>query len=383
MSWFARGRGLGIELPRAQIGMSRWRRFRAAIDWPLVGTILVISGLGLLNLYSAVHGTRHAGKFDQQLRWMFVGSIAFAVATAIDYRSLLRVAWIGFAIAVVALFIVDVFGSNAKGSERWITIGALGGQPSELAKLAVIMLLARLVSDHAAAKPRWMTLGPQLALLLVPVVLIAAQPDLGTASLTTLIMLSVGFLALRDVWPMIYTLFAMFLSVPILWESMHRYQKARVLAFLDPSADSTGSGWHTMQSIFAVGSGKLLGKGFMSGTQNQFDFLPEHWTDFPFSVWAEEWGFVGAAIMLLLFAFLIIWILNIAMRARDLAGAVLCVGVAAMTFWHVIVNVGMVLGVAPVVGVTLPFISYGGSSILTFFIGMGLCASVSLRRHGY
>ncbi|MBK7072089.1 MAG: rod shape-determining protein RodA [Myxococcales bacterium] len=375
--------GVGISLPRAQIGMTRWRRFRAAVDWPLVATIVVIAALGLLNLYSAVNGTRHAGKFDQQLRWMFVGAIAFAAFTAIDYRSLLRVAWIGFGLALVALIIVDVAGSNAKGSERWISIGTLGGQPSELAKLAVILVLARLVSDGAGAKPSWATLAPKLLLLCVPVVLIAVQPDLGTATLLTLIMLSVGFLALRDLWPMVYTLFGMFLAVPILWESMHRYQKDRVLAFLDPSADSTGSGWHTLQSIFAVGSGKLLGKGFMSGTQNQFDFLPEHWTDFPFSVWAEEWGFVGAVVMLALFAFLIVWLLNIALRARDAAGAVLCVGVAAMTFWHVIVNVAMVLGMAPVVGVTLPFISYGGSSLLTFFIGMGLCGSVSLRRHGY
>ena len=375
--------GVGISLPRAQIGMTRWRRFRAAVDWTLVATIVVIAALGLLNLYSAVNGTRHAGKFDQQLRWMFVGAIAFAAFTAIDYRSLLRVAWIGFGVALVALIIVDVAGSNAKGSERWISIGTLGGQPSELAKLAVIMVLARLVSDGAGAKPHWTTLAPKLALLCVPVVLIAVQPDLGTATLLTLIMLSVGFLALRDLWPMVYTLFGMFLAVPILWESMHRYQKDRVLAFLDPSADSTGSGWHTLQSIFAVGSGKLLGKGFMSGTQNQFDFLPEHWTDFPFSVWAEEWGFVGSVVMLAIFAFLIVWLLNIALRARDAAGAVLCLGVAAMTFWHVIVNVAMVLGMAPVVGVTLPFISYGGSSLLTFFIGMGLCASVSLRRHGY
>ncbi|MBK9031255.1 MAG: rod shape-determining protein RodA [Myxococcales bacterium] len=383
MSRWRGSRGVGIELPRAQIGMSRWRRFRAAVDWPLVAIVMIIAALGLLNLYSAVNGTRHAGKFDQQLRWMFVGAIGFAVATAIDYRALLRVAWIAFGLAVVALIVVDVAGSNAKGSERWITIGTLGGQPSELAKLAVILVLARLVADGTGTKPHWMSLLPKLALLCAPVLLIAIQPDLGTATLTTLIMLSVGFLVLRDLWPMVYTLFGMFLAVPVLWESMHQYQKDRVLAFLDPTADSTGSGWHTLQSIFAVGSGKLLGKGFMSGTQNQFDFLPEHWTDFPFSVWAEEWGFVGAVVMLAMFAFLIVWLLNIALRARDAAGATICLGVAAMTFWHVVVNVAMVLGMAPVVGVTLPFISYGGSSLLTFFIGMGLCASVSLRRHGY
>ncbi len=375
--------GRGFELPTAQIGVSRWRRFRASVDWPLVLVVLAIAAIGLLNLYSATHGTRHAGKFDQQLRWMFVGGLAFVVATVLDYRALVRVAWLGLGAAVIALVIVDVAGHDAKGSERWITIGSLGGQPSELAKLAVILVLARLIQDTAGQRPSWQSLAPRLAALVLPVVLIAIQPDLGTASLVTLIMLSVGFLALRDLWPMVYTLFAMLLAVPLLWENMHDYQKGRVLAFLDPSADPTGMGWHTRQSIFAVGSGKVTGKGFQEGTQNQCDFLPEHWTDFPFSVWAEEWGFLGALVLLGLFGFLIVWILNVATSARDHAGAVVCVGVAAMTFWHVLVNVAMVLGMAPVVGVTLPFISYGGSSVLTFFLGMGLVASVSLRKHGY
>jgi rod shape determining protein RodA len=156
-----------------------------------------------------------------------------------------------------------------------------------------------------------------------------------------------------------------------------------VLAFLDPSADPTGDGWHTRQSIMAVGSGRVTGKGAMEGTQNQFDYLPEHWTDFPFSVWAEEWGFVGSVALLVLLGFLIFWTINVAMVARDKSGVVICVGVAAMLFWHTLVNVMMVLGMAPVVGVTLPFISYGRSSLLTFFLALGLVSSVSLRRHGY
>jgi len=375
--------GRGIDLPRAQIGVSRWRRFRASVDWPLVIVVLAITAIGLLNLYSATHGTRHASKFDQQLRWIFVGAIAFVVATVIDYRAIVRLAWIGLGLAVLALLVVDVVGHGAKGSERWIYIGTLGGQPSELAKLAVILVLARLLQDSAGAPLGWQATAPRVAALIIPVVLIALQPDLGTASLLTLIILTVGFLAVRDLWPMVYTLFAMLLAVPILWETMHNYQKGRVLAFLDPSADPTGAGWHTRQSIFAVGSGKITGKGFMAGTQNQFDFLPEHWTDFPYSVWAEEWGFLGSAFLIVLFAFLVVWILNVAVNARDRAGAVLCTGIAAMTFWHVVVNVAMVLGMAPVVGVTLPFVSYGGSSLLTFFVGMGMVASVSLRKHGY
>jgi rod shape determining protein RodA len=377
------GSGLGLDLPRAQVGVSRWRRFRASVDWPLVIVVCAIAGIGLLNLYSATEGTRHAGKFDQQVRWIFVGGVAFIVATVIDYRALVRLAWIGLWLAVFALLVVDVVGHGAKGSERWIYIGTLGGQPSELAKIAVILVLARVLQDSAGSPLSWQSLVPRIAALVLPVVLIALQPDLGTASLVTLIMLSVGFLALRDLWPMVYTLFAMVLAIPILWENMHAYQKGRVLAFLDPSADPTGAGWHTRQAILAVGSGRITGKGLGEGTQNRFDFLPEHWTDFPYSVWAEEWGFLGSVFLLGLFGFLIVWILNVAMSARDRAGAVLCTGVAAMTFWHVIVNVAMVLGMAPVVGVTLPFISYGGSSLLTFFLAMGMVASVSLRKHGY
>jgi rod shape determining protein RodA len=373
----------GLELPRHHIGMSRWRRFRASVDWVLVITLAAICAVGLLNLYSAVHGTRHAGKFDQQLKFVAVGALAFALTTALDYRALLRVAWIGLAVAIVGLIIVDLVGRGAKGSERWLYIGAVGGQPSEVAKLAVIIVLARLIPETSSSRMTWQALVPRLIALVLPVLLIALQPDLGTATLLTLIMLSIGFLALRDLWPMVYTLFAMFLAVPILWETMHQYQKSRILAFLDPSADSKGTGWHTLQSMAAVGSGKVLGKGFMHGTQNQFDFLPEHWTDFPFSVWAEEWGFLGSLLLLAMFAFLIVWTLNVALRARDQAGALLCLGVAAMTFWHVVVNVAMVLGMAPVVGVTLPFISYGGSSLVCFFIAMGLVGSVSLRRHGY
>jgi rod shape determining protein RodA len=185
------------------------------------------------------------------------------------------------------------------------------------------------------------------------------------------------------VWPMVHVTLGALLTIPIFWETMHDYQKNRILAFLDPSSDPTGNGWHTRQSIFAVGSGKIWGKGYGEGTQNQFDFLPEHWTDFPYSVWAEEWGFVGSVFLLAIFGFLLVWILNVALSARDRSGAVICLGVAAMTFWHVLVNIAMVLGLAPVVGVTLPFISYGGSSLVIFFCAMGLVANVSLRKYGY
>lgn len=378
-------RGTGLALPRATIGVSRWRRFRAAVDWPLILTILALCTIGLLNLYSATRGTRHHAKFDTQVQWMVVGAIAFACATIIDYRAMVRLAWIGLGIAIVLLVVVRLLGEGAhgKGSYRWLNLFGMGIQPSELTKLMVIIVLARMFQDGEPARYSPAELALRGLALAIPIGLIAVQPDLGTAILLTLIVLTVGFLAMPSVWPMIYTTLAGLLAIPILWEKMQDYQKNRVLAFLDPSSDPTGNGWHTRQSIFAVGSGKIWGKGYGEGTQNQFDFLPEHWTDFPYSVWAEEWGFVGSLFLIAIFGFLLVWILNVALSARDRVGSVICVGVAAMTFWHVAVNIAMVLGLAPVVGVTLPFISYGGSSLVVFFLAMGLVANVSLRKHGY
>lgn len=380
-------KGLSLQLPRATVGVSRWRRFRAAIDWPLILTVLALCAIGLLNLYSATRGVRQASKFEAQVQWMVVGSLAFIIITAIDYRAIVRFAPAFLAAAVGAIIAARLLGSTNSAlhgvTYRWIHIGGVSIQPSEAAKIGVILYLA-----HAFSSSEPTAYSPQKLLLafvsfFTPVVLIAMQPDLGTAVLLTLIVLTVGFMAMPSVWPMVYTTAAGLLSIPILWEKLHEYQKNRILAFVDCNVAPTKHCWHTQQSVYAVGSGKIWGKGFLGGTQNQFNFVPEHWTDFPYSVWAEEWGFAGSVFLLAIFGFLLLWIINVALSARDRIGAVLCLGVAAMTFWHVIVNVAMVLGIAPVVGVTLPFISYGGSSLVTFFVGMGLVANVSLRKHGY
>ena len=382
-------KGTGLLLPRTTVGVSRWRRFRAAVDWPLIVVILALCTLGLLNLYSATRGVRHHAKFDTQVQWMVVGVIGFAVATIVDYRTLVRVAWIGLATAIVLLLVARVLGRPADGDTthgityRWLNIGGMGIQPSELAKLMVILVLGRVFQDTEPTSYAPRVLLGQLVALVIPIGLIAIQPDLGTAILLVLIVLSVGFLAMPSVWPMVHVTIAGLLAIPILWETMHDYQQKRILGFIDCGIAPTKECWHTQQSIYAVGSGKIWGKGFLEGTQNQFNFVPEHWTDFPYSVWAEEWGFVGSVVLLAIFGFLLVWILNVALSARDRIGAVICAGVAAMTFWHVVVNVAMVLGLAPVVGVTLPFVSYGGSSLVSFFLATGLVANVSLRKYGY
>ena len=380
-------RGLSLQLPRATVGATRWRRFRAAVDWPLILTIVALCAIGLLNLYSATRGVRHQAKFEAQVTWMIFGAVAFIIATMIDYRTLVRLAWGGFGAAIVLLIFARLVGSSGDETHgvtyRWIHAFGMRIQPSELVKVMTILVLARVFADgqEHSYTPRLLAL--RLGVLLIPIILIAGQPDLGTAVLLTLIVLTVGYLAMPNVWPMVYITTAGLLAIPILWEKMHDYQKNRILAFVDCSTAPSKLCWHTQQSVYAVGSGKLWGKGYTGGTQNQFNFVPEHWTDFPYSVWAEEWGFLGSFVLIVIFVFLIVWCLNVALSARDRVGAVICVGVAAMTFWHVVVNIAMVLGLAPVVGVTLPFISYGGSSLVIFFCAMGLVANVSLRKHGY
>ncbi len=371
-------------LSRASIGSNRFRRFLARFDWPLFLTVAVLAAIGLLNLYSGTVGTPHYPKFGQQILWIAAGVGCYLILSAVDYRTLHRMAWFGLIAALIAIVGVHLLADPIKGSQRWLEIGGVTLQPSELAKIAVIVGMARLFHDRSMGEMKsWAELGPPLVGILLPVALVAVQPDLGTSILLALIIASVSFLLAVNLWPTAIGIGAVLAMVPLFWDKLFGYQQDRVLAFLDPSADPAGAGWHTQQSIFAVGSGRLTGKGFLEATQNHFNFLPEHWTDFPFSVWAEEWGFIGSVALILIFGFLILWTVNVALQARDRFGTAICLGMAAMLFWHVVVNIAMVIGLAPVVGVTLPFISYGGSSTITFFVGLGLVSSVSLRRSGY
>jgi len=372
----------------ATVGIGRFRRFVAYFDWPLFATIALILVIGLVNLYSATFriaaaqgAPDHSGKFDAQITWVCLGIVLYLGMTVLDYRNLTRIAWLALGATVIMVVAVLILGHTAKGAQRWLGFGFFRVQPSELVKIAVILAMARMVHDR---DDDTMSVKQQVirwAAVVAPVLLVAAQPDLGSAVLIYLLILSIGYLAMSNLWPILIGHVVSIATLPILWDYMHDYQKNRVLAFLDPSNDPTGNGWHTRQSIFAIGSGRIIGKGFMEGTQNQFSFLPEQWTDFPFSVWGEEWGFIGALVLLILYGFLIFWIVNVALSARDRFGATICLGVAALVFWHTVVNICMVLGLAPVVGVTLPLVSYGGSSILTFFIALGLVSSVSMRRH--
>ena len=341
--------------------------------------------MGLVNLWSA---TRVApkGLYTQQLAWLAAGSVLFVVVALSDSRVFDRLAYVAYAVTIVVLISVLFGGKVVNGSRRWIGLGALGGQPSELAKVAVILALAKLfATDPTDLRLRpWRYVAIAIGLLLLPALLIAKQPDLGTALILFLIAMTVVLVVPLPMHVKILTVIVEIgAGILVFFFKLHGYQKRRLLTFLDPSLDPSGAGWHARQAIFAVGSGRWIGKGWTHGTQNQLQFLPEHWTDFPFAVWAEEWGFIGCLVLLACYAALILWALNLASEARDRFAQGVCLGCAALLFWLVVFNIGMVIGVRPVVGVTLPLISYGGTSLLTVLAALGLLMNVSIRRYSY
>jgi rod shape determining protein RodA len=361
------------------------RKLRTQFDWPLFGAMIAIITIGLVNLWSATRVAPH-GLYSQQLVWFAAGFAVFVATAAVDYRAYERYAYAIYGVGLVLLIAVLLGGKVVKGSSRWLSIGPVGIQPSELAKIVIILALAKIFSGDPmdlALRPWTYVLGA-LGLMGAPMLLVMKQPDLGTALILYLIGTTILVVVPLALHVKLVTIGVEVVAGAILFLfKLHGYQKKRLLTFIDPSLDPSGAGWHARQAIFAVGSGRWTGKGWLHGTQNQLQFLPEHWTDFPFAVWAEEWGFVGCMVLLGFYVFLILWALNLAAEARDRFAQVVCVGAAALLFWHVFFNIGMVAGVLPVVGVTLPLVSYGGSSLLTVFVALGLIMNVSVRRYAY
>ena len=360
------------------------RRLAENFDWGLLGITLALSLLGLLVLYSAVT----AGIPDpqktlcvKQLIWYCAGLVAILIIIMFDYKMLDQWAYAIYAGGVVLLLCVMFFGKYVAGSRRWLALGPVSVQPSEMMKIALIIALAHYYSKNV--NTRGLTLRELFVpglLVMFPFGLIVKQPDLGTAILLALIagVMTVFVKIERRSFICIICFFTAI--IPMVWFFLKGYQKQRILTFLNPDRDPLGAGYHIIQSKIAIGSGMIWGKGFLSGTQNALSFLPEQHTDFIFSVLAEEWGFAGVMVLLLVFLLLIFWGLNVAVRCRDPFGIILSVGITAMIFWQVFVNLCMVMGLMPVVGVPLPFISYGGSSVMTMMICVGILMNVSMRR---
>jgi rod shape determining protein RodA len=360
------------------------RRYVQHFDWGLLGLAVVLGSLGLLTLYSAVMSatpTPQKTLYIKQLIWYGTGFAIMVSSLLLNYKLLDRWAYVFYVLGILLLVCVPLFGKYGGGAKRWLILGPVSIQPSELAKIAVIIVLARYYSK--VANPSGLALRELLTpliLTLIPFLLIVKQPDLGTAMLIVLIAGSMTVFVKIQRRVIFYFSAAFMVTVPLVWFLLKGYQKKRILTFLNPDRDPLGAGYHIIQSKIAIGSGMLTGRGFLKGTQNALSFLPEQHTDFIFSVLAEEWGLVGSLLLLIVFLMLIIWALNVAYRCWDPFGTVLCVGVAAMIFWQVFINIGMAMGLMPVVGVPLPFISYGGSSMVSMMTCLGLLMNVSMRR---
>lgn len=372
---------------RAKLGGSLLGDARDHFDWALFLCSAALAVVGVVNLYSATSATRTVLQdlYIQQVYWLVVGGILATLVTIVDYRHYERYGYAAYGFGVVLLLLVFVLGRDIRGSSRWIYIGSFSLQPSELMKLFLIVALAKYLHDDAKSEGRTLRdlFGPAL-ITAIPTALILKQPDLGTALILGLIFLSIAAL-MRIQWKSIAWLTGtVAVLLPVIWGyGLKEYQKKRITSFLNPEANILGSNWHAHHARVAIGNGGTVGQGFMKGTQNQFHFLPDQFTDFPFPVYAEDWGFLGGLVLVALYGFLVLWSLRIASTARDRFGAVLSVGVGAMIFWHAVFNLGMVTGILPVVGVTLPLFSYGGSSVLTVMIGLGLLMNVSMRRYGF
>lgn len=362
----------------------------ALLEWPLILVSIILSGVGLAMIFSATAPMGEAGRsfVIRQMTWFSLGLVLMAVFLLFDYRVLDRWAlWI-YIIVVAALLAVWAVGKVTAGSRRWIEIGFLRLQPSEFAKLAVVIILAKYFQGGAGRGGYHLaTVAQGLLLAAVPVILVLIQPDLGTAGVIFIIAVSVILFAVADRRILLWTTGIVLGSIPVILLVAQRllldYQRKRLLTFINPDYDPLGAGYHIIQSQIAIGSGGILGKGFLKGTQNQLMFLPVKHTDFIFSILAEEWGFLGCFIVLFLFTVLFIKGLGVANKARDSFGAILAFGCTAVLFWHVVINVGMVMGMLPVVGVPLIFISYGGSSLLASFLAISILVNVSMRRFSY
>lgn len=351
------------------------------LDWPLLIVTLALCTLGVLQIYSATLGTRWQDAWWKQIVWVITGLAMMWVMAAIDYHSLLGPRVIYLYIASVVLLVVTGFaGNKVFGSTRWIKVAGFTLQTSEFVKIVLILLMAKSLTDLKTGPLNWKDLAKLAGLVAVPMILVMKEPDLGTA-LTYIPILVCGILMAGLRWKYLLIITAILVVIlPIGYHFLKPYQKDRLVSFIYPDRDPKGTGFQVIQSRIAVGNGGMWGRGAKESSQTHLGFLPVPHTDFIFSSFAEEHGFVGVVIALVLYFLLIMQVVQNAQTATDKAGLYICMGIAALLLFHVLVNVGMVVGRMPITGIPLPLMSSGGSSTWSIFLMLGLVNSVRLRR---
>ncbi|MBN1850258.1 MAG: rod shape-determining protein RodA [Deltaproteobacteria bacterium] len=360
------------------------RRLLQNFDWILLLLLVILAFMSILNLYSATYPIRDSGGsqiFIKQIYWFLFGFALLLVVTMFDYHLLDRIAYPLYISTLILLMMVLIIGKIYSGSQRWLSFGGIVFQPSEFTKITTIIVLAKYFSGHGEYDEyRLRDLWWPFLLVLVPCLLIAKQPDLGSSLALAIIAFSI-ILFVKIKWRSLFILMITTMSAaPFIWYTLQEYQQKRILSFLRPETDPLGAGYHIIQSKIAVGSGLLWGKGFLKGTQTRLHFLPEQHSDFAFSVLAEEWGFVGSFSLLMVYLLLILWGINIAKSSKDKLGTITAIGIVAIVFWQLVINVSMTIGLLPVVGIPLVLFSSGGSSIISTMLGMGLLMNISMRR---
>lgn len=347
--------------------------------------VLILNTLSLLSIYSAFY---HNGAFkgheilNRQFMWIAIAWLVVILFSSINYRSYFYISYIFYGLNLSLLLVVDVLGKTALGAQRWINIGPFTFQPSELSKIALIFILARLFSNYDK-QSHFKIFSKALILVMINFALIFKQPDLGTALIGIFIFFFMGFTSGLKKRYFIIMIVLGIMATPLAWNLLKDYQKKRVMIFLNPNIDSLGAGYAIIQSKIAIGSGKILGKGFLSGTQNQLNFLPERHTDFIFTVLAEERGFIGSLFLLIIYWLILKMIIDQIPRIKDSFAKLLTIGISAYFFIHVCINIGMTLGLLPVVGIPLVFLSYGGSNLFISSMLIGIFFNIARKIEDY
>jgi len=358
------------------------RKLTQRLDWTLLVAVLLLTVVGCLMIYSATRAEMGARKLMLQLVWVALGLVLLASVTIVDYNRLVNLAMPFLGFCTFLLVVVLFTGHLVKGAERWIPLGPLNVQPAELLKLGLILFLGGFLATREEEAHDFGLVLTSLAYVGVPTLLVLAQPDLGTPVLLFLVWLTMLFAVGAKVTHLGAIAFAFLMLFTAAWglNIIRPHQKERLTAFMNPEADPRGQGWNLRQSLIAIGSGHVFGQGLFKGTQSRLRFVPEQETDFIFTVVGEELGFVGSVALLAIFGLVLYRSLSIAATAKDTAGRLIASGITAMLLVHIVVNVGMTLGMMPVKGMPLPFVSYGGSNMLTMMAAVGLLQSIHIHR---
>jgi rod shape determining protein RodA len=367
----------------ARIGSNKSKTIRqkmSELNWFIVLVICTVAGFGFAMLYSVAGGSVDPWAKNQFIR--FLGGLVLMISIAlIDIRVWMFLAYPLYAVALAMLVVVDVMGEMGMGAQRWINLGFMNLQPSEFMKIALVMALARYfhcLTDEETVQLK--SLFKPIVLIILPVVLVLRQPDLGTTLLIVMGGITILFAAGVRMWIFVFSFLAMIPAAFGTWQFLKPYQKQRVLTFMDPETDPLGAGYHIIQSKIALGSGGVYGKGFIQGTQSQLNFLPEKQTDFIFTVIAEELGLIGGLSLLTLYLVLMGYAMIISLSVKSQFGRLLTLGMVMTFFLYMFINIAMVMGLVPVVGVPLPLVSYGGSAMLTLLVGFGFILSAEIHK---